>query len=486
MLINELIKNIKTKKILVIGDIMLDNYYYGKSTRISPEAPVPILLQKDNKKVPGGAANVALNLRRANQNVTIMSVIGDDVEGKELLKILHSEKIDTSLIIKDNDGCTIVKNRFIGQNNMQMFRFDQEINKHISDNNNNLLMKLFENKIDDCDLIIISDYNKGLLNQNNTAKFIEIANKHGKKVLVDIKEPNYNKYKGAYLIKPNLDELSQITNLTIQDENDILVAARELKKNTDCQYVLVTRGKDGMSLLINNEIKNIECVSKEVYDVTGAGDTVISYLAVGVANNFDLSDSVTISNYAAGVKVSKMGTYGVKPEDIIDYIIDSNNILDSDKIITIDKLEKILETKRTKKIVFTNGCFDIFHVGHLRYLKESSKQGDLLIIGVNSDSSVKRLKGKNRPIVPELERMELLSSLSFVSYVVMFDDDTPYEIIKRIKPNIITKGGDYAPENVVGKDIVEENGGKVVILPLVENKSTTNIIDKILEVYRDE
>lgn len=485
MKLNEIIKNLEKKKILVIGDIMLDNYYFGKSTRISPEAPVPILLEKNNIKVLGGAANVALNLVSANQEVSLLSVIGNDDAGKELLSILKEKNINCNLIVKDEDRCTTVKTRFIGQNNLQMFRFDQEKTIALSEKISSELIEQYENELKKFDLIIISDYNKGLLNVDNTQKFIEIANKNNVKVLVDIKEPKYEKYKNAYIIKPNLNELSEITKLKVETEEEIINAARELQKNTNCNYVLVTKGKDGMTLVNKDDYKNIECASREVYDVTGAGDTVISYLAVGVANNIDLYDAVSISNYAAGVKVSKMGTYAVKPEDIIDYIIDSSNVLDEDKIVTIDKLEEILENTKNKKIVFTNGCFDIFHVGHLRYLKESSKYGDILIIGVNSDSSVKKLKGKNRPIVSEDERAELLSSLSFVSYVVLFDEDTPYEIIKRIKPDIITKGGDYNPDTIVGKDIVEAKGGKVIVCPFTKDKSTTNIIEKILKVYNE-
>lgn len=484
MKINELIKNIEKKKILVIGDVMLDNYYFGKSTRISPEAPVPILLEDKNKKVLGGAANVALNLVSANQDVTLMSIVGNDLEGNTLIEMLTNSNIKTDLIVKDNMRCTTVKNRYIGQNNMQMFRFDQENNIVLSESISNKLIDLLKKSIVKFDLVIISDYNKGLLNVNNTKEFIKIANANDKKVIVDIKEPKYEKYYGAYLIKPNLKELSEITNMIIKTDSDIEIACKKLKENTNCKYVLVTKGPEGMSLLNNDEIINIDCVSKEVYDVTGAGDTVISYLSVGIANNYDLIDCVNISNYAAGVKVSKMGTYAVTPSDIIDYVIDSNNILDEDKIISVDDLViKLKENK--KKIVFTNGCFDIFHVGHLRYLKESSKYGDMLIVGVNSDKSVKRLKGEKRPIVPENERMELLSSLSFVSYVVLFDEDTPYEIIKKIKPDIITKGGDYKEEDVVGSDIVKEKNGKVIICPLTTDKSTTNIIEKILGAYNE-
>lgn len=485
MKINELIKNIQKKKILVVGDIMLDNYYFGSSTRISPEAPVPILLENKNTKVLGGAANVALNLISAYQEVSIMTVVGDDSNGTCMINMLKEKKINTSLIIRDANRCTTVKNRYIGQNNMQMFRFDQENNIPINEEISNKLIELYEKNIKNFDLVIMSDYNKGLLNVNNTPKIIEIANKNDKKVIVDIKEPKYKKYYGAYLIKPNLKELSEITGMKINNTSDIEKASMELKKNTNCKYVLTTRGADGMSLLLeDNKIINIDCASREVYDVTGAGDTVISYLSVGIANNYDLIDSVNISNYAAGVKVSKMGTYAVTPEDIMDYVIDSNNVLDENKIISASNLAKKLENN-TKKIVFTNGCFDIFHVGHLRYLKESSKYGDILVVGVNSDASIKRLKGDKRPIVPQNDRMELLSSLSFVTYVVPFDEDTPYKIIKKIRPDIITKGGDYNPNDVVGKDIVEEKGGKVIICPLIEHKSTTNIIDKILEAYNE-
>lgn len=480
----ELVKSIKKRKVLVIGDVMLDSYYFGKSSRISPEAPVPILLEKNSKKVLGGAANVAVNLVSGGQEVYLMSVIGNDNNGRDIINILKDNGIDSSFVIKDDSRCTTVKTRFIGQNNMQMFRFDQEVSTTVSDSISKKMFGLLEDNIDKFDIIVISDYNKGLLNSVNTPKLISIANKNGKKVLIDIKEPNYDKYKNAYLLKPNLDELSLITGISLDSDEDILKACKELKKNTKCNYVLVTRGKDGMSLLLNDKLVDIECFSREVYDVTGAGDTVISYLAICLVNNYDLLDSANISSYAAGVKVGKMGTYAVKPMDILDYIVDTNNILDDNKVVTIDELVNILGGTK-KKIVFTNGCFDIFHVGHLRYLKESSKYGDMLIVGVNSDASVKRLKGENRPIVNEKERAELLSSLSFVSYVVLFDEDTPYNIIKKIHPDVITKGGDYNVDNIVGADIVKNKGGKVVVCPLVENKSTTNIIERILEVYHE-
>lgn len=460
---------------------MLDRYYFGTSKRISPEAPVPILKKKEEKIVLGGAANVAVNIAKAGQKVTVLSVIGEDIEGDNLINLLQKNNIDTSLIIKDKNRCTSIKTRFIGQNNIQMFRFDEEITEPIEQETSNKILNMLEKYVSNYDIVVISDYNKGLLTVENTKMMIEVANKSNVRTLIDIKEPKYEKYKNAYLIKPNLDELNQITGMKVDSEKEILEASRTLLKESNCNYVLATRGKDGMMLVSKEDYKNIQCMSREVYDVTGAGDTVISYLATCMANEITLLDAIQISNYAAGVGVSKMGTYAVSINEIQEYIEEENNVQLKNKIVTADRLAEILETNKNKKVVFTNGCFDIFHVGHSRYLRETSKLGDILVVGLNSDSSVKRLKGEKRPIVTQSERAELLASLEFVSYVVIFDEDTPYNLISKIKPDIITKGGDYNPNDVVGKDIVESYGGKVVICPLIQGKSTTNIIEKILQ-----
>lgn len=475
----EKLDTIKQKNILVIGDVMLDRYFFGISKRISPEAPVPILLKKNEKIVLGGAANVAINIKKAKQKVSVLSVIGDDEKGNMLIKLLNQNEIDSSLIIKDKERCTCVKNRFVGQNNIQMFRFDEEITEKVNLETNEKVLKILEENVSKYDLVVISDYNKGLLNSLNTSKMIEIANKNNIKTIIDVKEPKYEKYKNAYIIKPNVSELQDITKMKVDTEKDIEEASKTLLKNTNCKYVLTTRGKDGMMLVSNEGVTNIKCESREVYDVTGAGDTVISYLATGISNNISLLDSIKIANYAAGVGVSKMGTYAVAIDEIKNYIKVKNDVEYEKKIVTIDKLKELLKNRENKTIVFTNGCFDLFHVGHARYLREAAKLGDILIVGVNSDASVKRLKGEQRPIISENERMELLASLEFVSYVIMFGEDTPYNVIKEIQPDIIAKGGDYKPEEVVGKDIVEKRNGKVVICPLIESKSTTNIIKRI-------
>ncbi len=473
------LEKIQTKNILVIGDIMLDRYSFGITKRISQEAPVPVILKKDEKIVLGGAANVAVNLKKAHQNVSILSVIGNDLQGEKLLDCLKKQDIDTSLIVKDDSRCTTTKTRIVGQNNAQMLRIDEEDSSPIQEKVKQILIEELEKNIKKFDLVVISDYKKGLLDITNTQKMIEICNKANRKTLVDIKEPNYQKYANAYLIKPNLNELKDITGMNVDSDEDIVKAAKALLENTKSQYVLATRGKDGMTIVGKQDFKHIACKSREVFDVTGAGDTVISYLATGLVSDINLMEAIQIANYAAGVEVSKFGTYAVTIDDIKQYIEKENNVFFENKIVTINKLKEILKEKSNKKIVFTNGCFDIFHVGHSRYLREASKLGDILIVGVNSDASVKRLKGKERPIMNEKERMELLASLEFVSYVVMFEEDTPIHLIKEIRPDIITKGGDYKPEEIVGSDIVESYGGQVIVCPYIESKSTTSIINKI-------
>lgn len=475
------LNNIKAKKVLVVGDIMLDKYFFGDAKRLSPEAPIPVLHKKRETTVLGGAANVARNLIRAGQNVSIMSVIGNDEEGKILKKIFEESKINTDLLILDEKRTTTVKTRMIGPNNAQMLRLDVEDTTPISEKISDEMIKNYENTIKQFDVIIISDYKKGLLSIKNTSKLIEIANKNNKITLIDTKEPSYAKYKNAYLIKPNLEELRQLTNMSVENDDEIAKAATELRNQTGAKYVLATRGKDGMTLVDGKQVYHVRGVSREVYDVSGAGDTVISYLAVGLANNFEIEDTIVLGNAAGAVEVSKMGTYAVSIDEIREFISKENDIAFEKKLPEVDELVKILgeERKKGKKIVFTNGCFDIFHVGHSRYLRQTSTYGDILVVGVNSDSSVKRLKGPERPIISESQRMELLADLESVSYVVKFEEDTPYELIKKIQPDIITKGGDYKPEDVVGKDVVEARGGKVVICKLIEGESTTNIITRI-------
>jgi D-beta-D-heptose 7-phosphate kinase / D-beta-D-heptose 1-phosphate adenosyltransferase len=429
----------------------------------------------------GGASNVARNLAKAQQDVSMMSVVGNDEQGKTLKGILEKSNIQTDLLIVDNNRATTIKTRMLGPNNAQMLRLDVEDTTPIPDEISSEMLEMFKANIEKFDIVVISDYRKGLLNVRNTAQLIKIANDHNKKTLIDTKEPSYAKYKDAYLIKPNLQELKTLTKMEVGNDEEVILAANELRSQTGAKYVLATRGKDGMTLVDGKSFLHIGVVSQEVYDVSGAGDTVISYLAVGLANNFEIENAVRIANIASNIEVSKIGTYAVSIDEIKEFINKENDVSYDRKMPSVDELAIILQAERqkNKRIVFTNGCFDIFHVGHSRYLKQASTYGDILVVGVNSDASVKRLKGADRPIISEKERMELLADLQCVSYVVKFEKDTPCELIKKLQPDVITKGGDYKPEEVVGKDIVEARGGKVIICKKVEGKSTTNIITKI-------
>lgn len=469
--------NIQRKNILVVGDVMLDTYYTGDVKRISPEAPVPVFRKKAERSVLGGAANVAANLVAAGQNVSMMSIIGNDETGIELREIFNIQGVNTDLVIS-LDRNTTEKTRFLASNNQQVLRLDVEDTNPITDDEAENLLKRIEEKIESFDLVLISDYMKGLLTYRFTQGIINASRKSNIPVIIDVKDPEYNKYNGATLIKPNLKELQDLTGLKPETDREIIEASEQLRKKSNCEYVLTTCGGRGMVLLGDGEPYFIDAFGHEVFDVTGAGDTTIAYLAACMVNDYSIRESVVIANLAAGIQVSKVGTSSVYWPEIRERLVDQ---ADGSlyKVIDRSSLEKFREGHIDKKVVFTNGCFDILHIGHIRYLQQAAKLGDILVVGLNSDSSVKRLKGEERPINTESDRAEMLSALAFVDYVVIFEDDTPLQLIKTIQPDVLVKGGDYAPDEVVGKKEVEDRGGRLVLIPFVEGKSTTNIIKKI-------
>lgn len=470
--------SIKKKRILVVGDVMLDTYFAGDVKRISPEAPVPVFRKKSERSVPGGAANVAVNLVAANQNVSIMSIIGDDECGHRLMSILNEMSVGTDLV-EYTSRQTTQKTRFLAENNQQVLRFDVEDAAPISSVLSKKMLSNLQRCIKDFDLILLSDYMKGLLTKELTQGVIKLASANYIPVIIDVKDPCIEKYNGATLLKPNQKELHDLTGMPVETDEEVVTAAEYLRTKCNNKYVLCTCGARGMVLVGDCKPAHFvpaEC--REVFDVSGAGDTTIAYLAASMANNIGMDESVAIANYAAGIQVGKVGTSSVYIHEIRDYL--SNKDAGSfHKILTPSEILAFRKEHKNKKIVFTNGCFDILHVGHKRYLEQASTLGDIFVIGVNSDDSVKRLKGPSRPINSEQDRMELLSAFGFVDYVVLFDEDTPYELIKTIQPDILVKGGDYTIENVVGRDIVEARGGKVELIQFVEGKSTSNIIQKI-------
>lgn len=472
------LNQIRKKSILVIGDVMLDKYYVGAVKRISPEAPVPVFRKKTERSVLGGAANVAANLVAANQRVAMMSITGHDEAGKRLLEYFKQKGICVDLMW-ETERSTTIKTRFLAENNQQLLRLDVEDTEPISEEMCQEMLKKLEEEIDCYHLILMSDYLKGLLTYNFTQGVIHLAKEHGIPVIIDVKDPHVEKYKGACLLKPNLKEIRELTGMPAQTNQEIIEAAETLRERCECEYVLCTCGARGMVLVgKNHEPFFIASQVREVYDVSGAGDTTISYLAAGMANGMDMDDAVTIANIAAGIQVGKTGTSSVYMREVRDFLANEDDGT-FHKILHEADLETFRQDNADKKIVFTNGCFDILHVGHKRYLQQAATLGDILVVGVNSDDSVRRLKGPERPINPEQDRTEMLCAMKFVDYVVIFTEDTPYELIKKIQPDVLVKGGDYKPEEVVGRDIVEARGGRLELIKFVDGKSTTNIINKI-------
>lgn len=484
----KLSKRLKSRNILVIGDVMLDTYYLGDVKRISPEAPVPVFKKENERRVLGGAANVASNLIAAGQQVSMLTIIGKDAEGKVLLDLFEKVNVSKEFVLLSSTRHTTTKTRFLCQNNQQVLRLDIEDVDDITSNEVAQMLDILEENVIEFDLILLSDYLKGVLSFELTQGIMKIAKQYGIKVIVDVKDPKKEKYFGAYLLKPNLKEVRALTKMPAVTDAEIIEASIELCTSCNCEYVLTTCGDRGMILVkADGTSKQIACASKEVYDVTGAGDTVIAYLGACIVNGFDIVEAVSVANYAAGIQVSKVGTSTVYVKEVDEYIRENTEVhVSTHKTINWSDLRSLRSNNKNKSIVFTNGCFDILHIGHIRYLKKAASFGDILVVGVNSDISVRKLKGESRPINSQEERVELLAALEFIDYVIIFDEDTPYELIKSVEPDVLVKGADYKPEEVIGKDFVEVRGGRLELVMFVEGKSTSNIIGKIKGIESNE
>lgn len=471
-------------RIMIAGDIMLDSYHFGKVERISPEAPVPVFLEMGREKyVPGGAANVAVNIAAIGIETLLCSVIGEDESGSKLVALLNNSGVLTDYVVTDKERMTTTKLRYIGPNNQQIMRADAEKTDELSDELLNVLLGKLKDQISGCGLLVLSDYKKGFLSEKVTQRFIELGKEFDIPVVIDVKEKNIEKYRGATLLKPNRKELSVITGLKTDTKDKTIAAATWLCATAEVQYVLTTLGAEGM-ILVSREglIEDVQSTTREVFDVTGAGDTSIAYLAAELVKGTEIKEAVKIANYAAGVQVSKVGTSIVYPDEVAEAMREDNGATDS-KILDsyMNSGLSVIERrhKSGKKIVFTNGCFDILHIGHISYLRKARLLGDILVVGVNSDASVKRLKGAERPVNPLNDRLEMLAALDFVDYVIPFEEDTPLKLIEAIVPDVLVKGGDYQPENIVGAKEVISSGGEVRVIPFVEGHSTSEIIEKI-------
>ena len=461
--------------VLVVGDLMLDRYWYGPTSRISPEAPVPVVKVNQIENRVGGAGNVALNLSALGVQAGLVAVTGKDEAAQTLKNSLTSAGVECGFQSSDQNK-TITKLRVVSRN-QQLIRMDFE--EGFTDCSEPAVLALFEQKLPDCSVVIFSDYQKGTL--SNPAKMIELARAKGKKVLADPKGTDFSKYRGAYLLTPNLHEFEAVVGPCV-DETSLVEKGLALLKDLDIEALLVTRGEHGMTLIRANEPElHLPARAREVFDVTGAGDTVISVLAAAFAAGEPLAESVAIANLAAGIVVGKLGTAVVSVPELRRVI---QKELGAERgVISKQQLQIMIEDARAhgERIVFTNGCFDIIHAGHVEYLEQAKAEGDRLVVAVNGDDSIRRIKGAGRPINPVERRMAVLAGLGSVDWVLPFIEDTPVDLLAELKPDVLVKGGDYRISEVVGAELVKSYGGVVKVLGVVENCSTTAIVEKIKE-----
>jgi D-beta-D-heptose 7-phosphate kinase/D-beta-D-heptose 1-phosphate adenosyltransferase len=451
--------------IIVIGDIMLDINQISNITRIAPEVNIPIYNILDVNYILGGASNVAYNLKNLDLNTELISVIGNDENGIKITQLLDKENIKHKLFI-DTHRKTTQKNRIINNNKISV-RYDIEDTTDIYTELSDEILEYIKNK-SNIDAIIISDYDKGVITEKLSQAIISFANKKNIPTFVDPKIKNYMKYKGCFLFKPNQNEAE-----TISGEENIDKILNFIKDKIECKNILLTRGKEGMILNnIYNKIQHNRIIN--LVDVTGAGDIVLAILVYSFLKEKDLLKACKIANYVGGKSVGVIGNYKVKFSDINEYYQIGINT-EEDKIIYDYEEDKISQIAKTHNIVFTNGCFDILHSAHIELLKFSKNQGDILVVGLNSDDSIKRLKGETRPINDITERAKILSLFDFIDYIVIFSEDTPLNIIRLLKPDILVKGSDYNKDNIIGKEYVK----KITLFDFIQNKSSTRVINKI-------
>lgn len=465
-------------QVLVVGDVMLDRYWYGDTSRISPEAPVPVVKIGRQEDRPGGAANVALNIAALGAAASLTGVVGRD-EAADTLKATLSAANILADFYQSPEHPTITKLRIISRH-QQLIRMDLE--ESYSEADSQGCFKKMEDMLTSAGAIVLSDYSKGTL--HDVQAFIGLAKKSSVPVLVDPKGTDFARYKGATLLTPNLHEFEAVVGVCTS-EQELVSRGNRLIKDLDLQALLVTRGEHGMTLLIPDQPElHLPARAREVFDVTGAGDTVIAVLAAVLAAGESYSQAVALANLAAGIVVGKLGTAVVSGPELRRAIQQESG---SEKgVVSLDQLLIALEDAREQgeSVVFTNGCFDIIHAGHVGYLEEARKLGDRLIVAINDDESVRRLKGAGRPINPAERRAAVLAGLESVDWVISFKDDTPENLLHSIRPDILVKGGDYSDEQVVGAGIVKQYGGEVKALSLYDNCSTTAIVDKIREESR--
>jgi len=473
--VQALIPEFGRARVLVAGDVMLDRYWAGPTGRISPEAPVPVVrIQKDETR-PGGAANVALNVAALGGAARLLGVVGRDDTAALLRTELEARRVVADFV-ESPDCPTIAKLRILSRN-QQLIRLDFEESLAVAGGfDRTVLMTRFEAALTDCEVVVLSDYGKGTL--VDAQALIAAARRSGRPVLVDPKGSNWLPYRGATMITPNLGELEAVVG-PCPDEATIVAKGSALLAELALGALLVTRSEHGMTLLTpDHPPLHLPAEAREVFDVTGAGDTVIATFAAALAAGQDFAHAARIANIAAGIVVGKLGTATVTPQELSRTLRrqheDDSGVLDEDEL-----LARVAQARaQGQVVVMTNGCFDLLHVGHVRYLEAARRLGDVLIVAVNTDDSVKRLKGPTRPLNTTADRMRMLAALKCVDWVVPFSEDTPARLIGHVLPDFLVKGGDYKVEAIAGYDAVTANGGQVVVLEFHDGYSTTKLIER--------
>lgn len=470
---------------LLVGDFMLDMYVYGDALRISPEAPVQVLKVVRREYACGGAASVAADVLALGAKCLCVGILGDDDNGKTLSSLLKKLGADVSGLVSIKDRPTITKQRIIGlaqhRHRQQLLRVDDEVTDPLAPSDYQTLLDPYKALLAQSDIVCLQDYNKGLLQRDFCRKLIELARQAGKKVLVDPPlHEDYSKFTGATLITPNRKETSVASGIAVNSIQAAKQAAVKLYDQLSLDAAVITLDKEGAYLHTREISEQVPTQPRNVYDVTGAGDMMLATIAVALAAGCDYKTAVQISNIASGLEVEKFGVATVTIDEIVNEIIASRKGK-TGKIREIQSLKEELAYHRRagQSIVFTNGCFDVLHVGHIEYLKFCKSHGDIVVLGLNSDRSVRQLKGPSRPINNQHERAAVLAALECVDYITIFDAPDPLELIQQVEPDVLIKGSDWAVKGVIGREFVESRGGKVILAPMVDGKSSTATIEKM-------
>lgn len=482
-------------RVLVVGDLILDRYTFGDAERVSQEAPVILLRAEQREARLGGAANVCNMLRGLEAEVACAGVVGQDRDGELLRRLLRETGVETSLIYDDAARPTTVKERFIGRaqgrHPHQMLRVDREVRDAISAELQAMLLAAIVHRLPLFDVLLVSDYDKGVCTRGLLSALIDAARTAGVPVLVDpIRSHDYTRYRGATGMTPNRLEAELATGIHIQTAADAFAAAGKLRDDLQLDLGIVTLDRDGMALVDRDGTASVfPTRPRAVYDITGAGDMALAMIGVALAAKTPPPLALQLANVAAGLEVEKVGVAVIPREEIRQRIVEEARAFETrmpaaksfdlrDKVTDLERLaESVAEHKKLgRKIVFTNGCFDLLHVGHVSYLAEARALGDVLVVGLNSDASVRRLKGDTRPIINQTDRATMLAALAAVDHVVVFDEPTPHRLLEALRPEVLVKGGTYAPHEVVGHELVTAYGGEVCVVGLVEGVSTTRIV----------